>query len=86
MSSTENVIELRKTVRAWVADKKTAATIDASDIRVLQNVFDGKLNVVHTNDGGIAIFPHCPGERVMFDAFMEENGRFEQRPIQITKI
>lgn len=86
MSNKMSLVQLRHTVRAWVANTEDAKHISIEDLGILQKIFDDKLNIIHTNDGGIAIFPHCPGNREIFDAFMERNGRFQQRPIQITTI
>ena len=77
------VVDLRQSVRAWVAE---SSDITIRDLARLQQLFNGKLNIVHTNQGQVAIFPHCPGDRSKFDHFMDTNGRFTQRPIQITAI
>jgi hypothetical protein len=84
--SKSTLVNLRQTVRAWVADATQARDISTSDLTILQSIFEEKLNVVHTNDGGIAIFPHDLEHREAFDAFMEANGLFTERPIQITTI
>ena len=68
-------------VRAWVADKKTADKVPATDLDKVQRQFGDKIAIQRTKDGGIAIFPNTQDDRTKFDAFMMSSQFLEQKLI-----
>lgn len=72
-----------ETVRGWTLPSDQASKLLLADLVHLGVLFECELNIVHINDGGILIYPERTSDRRSFDAFMQQNGQFTQRPINL---